>query len=468
MNNSIIKKSFIKQFAQKILEKKALVFLGSGINKEVGLPDWKELMQDLYEDLDIKNSEQNYIDYIDLAQFLIHSTNGRHDLITKILKKIDIDKDPGPNLLEICKLPVKEFWTTNYDNLIEKSMLKLNKKYKKIVTKNNFAFLEPYLTNIYKMHGDIENENKIIISRKDYDSYANENLFFWNKLTLELSYKSCVFVGTSFNDYNLNIILSKISTLLDKEEKPNHFIFFEKDKNEEIFKLQNYKSIDLFKRFNIKTIWLENWNELQNIFKEINNKIIENNIFISGTAIEFNNNFNKKEAKKFISELTYKLIERQFKIFSGYGIEIGDSVITGAMSKILENSELVSTDKLEVLPFPQFVNDENKKNEIWQKNREYMILNSNVVIFLFGNKKDKNSEKIIISNGMIDEEFKIAKQLGKKVIPIPITGYAAFKIFEKIEKEIENFPYLKKHIDTLKNTRDIDQIIKIIESVVEF
>jgi activator of 2-hydroxyglutaryl-CoA dehydratase len=55
-----------------------------------------------------------------------------------------------------------------------------------------------------------------------------------------------------------------------------------------------------------------------------------------------------------------------------------------------------------------------------------MIENSGFVIFLFGNKIENN--KVVISNGIIEEEFRLAKEKKKKIIPIGSTGYAARKI----------------------------------------
>jgi hypothetical protein len=105
------------------------------------------------------------------------------------------------------------------------------------------------------MHGDIQDEKSIIITRKDYDNYSKNNYFFLNKFSLDLSHKSCIFIGTSVNDFNLNKILSEVSLLVDEGDKPTHYIFFLKEKEE---KIQEYRTKELLNRFNIDTIFLNN------------------------------------------------------------------------------------------------------------------------------------------------------------------------------------------------------------------
>ena len=51
-----------------------------------------------------------------------------------------------------------------------------------------------------------------------------------------------------------------------------------------------------------------------------------------------------------------------------------------------------------------------------------MIAQAGVAIFIFGNKRV--DDKIVIADGMINE-FEIAKQKGKRIIPIGSTGGTA-------------------------------------------
>ena len=76
-----------------------------------------------------------------------------------------------------------------------------------------------------------------------------------------------------------------------------------------------------------------------------------------------------------------------------------------------------------------------------------MLSNCGIVIFIFGNKVVDGN--ILISDGMMDE-YAIAKEEGKLIIPVPHTGYAALKIWE--EEQLEALDKMKVHFDSIMAT----------------
>ena len=64
------------------------------------------------------------------------------------------------------------------------------------------------------------------------------------------------------------------------------------------------------------------------------------------------------------------------------------------------------------------------------------------------------------------EEFQIAKDAGKKIIPIGSTGGAAKQIFEEIKEHIKEFPYLETSLEGLEKEVDPDQLVKLVISIV--
>jgi hypothetical protein len=457
------KDKFINEYAKKILKNKAIVFLGSGINKEVGLPDWDELLTDFFEELDLKDiNKEIYIDNLDIAQFYLDKKDRKslHELLRKKLRAGEKTEEggtlkAGENLCEVAKLPVRDFWTTNYDNLLESALDDIDVKYNKIVSKNDFALINAARTNIYKMHGDIDNVESIVLTRTDYDEYQTKRLMFWEKFSIELCNKSCVFIGTSLNDYNLNLILGRIPKLIDLDESAEHYIFVKKSGNDLHTRYDDYRSNYLEKYFKIKTIFITEWNELKEIFAEVNAKVRKKNIFISGAfemvEFEYKELQNEEAARQFVIDLSYELIANDFKIINGFGLGVGPAVLEGAMTRIYED-KLVPSEFLEMVPFPYATKDKDRRERIYLENRKNMLEKAGQVIFLFGNKYDKD-KKIIYSNGML-EEYEVAKSLNKKLHPICGTGYCSKRIYELENENSSNYP---------KTMMDISGIIELLK-----
>ena len=71
---------------------------------------------------------------------------------------------------------------------------------------------------LYKMHGDKNNPNDAILIKDDYERYYKAHKQFLSALTGDLISKTFLFVGFSFQDPNLDYILSRIR--VDYEENP--------------------------------------------------------------------------------------------------------------------------------------------------------------------------------------------------------------------------------------------------------
>ena len=58
------------------------------------------------------------------------------------------------------------------------------------------------------MHGDKDSPDDVVLTKKDYQTYDIERNVFTKLLSVELIRKTFVFIGFSFNDPNLERILS--------------------------------------------------------------------------------------------------------------------------------------------------------------------------------------------------------------------------------------------------------------------
>ena len=94
-----------------------------------------------------------------------------------------------------------------------------------------------------------------------------------------------------------------------------------------------------------------------------------------------------------------------------------------------------------------------------------MINECNITVFAYG-KSPSLKNSVINSQGVI-EEYQIAKNQNKYMIPLGMTGFSSKIIFDDIKNNIVNFPYLERYINVLENERNIQVICKVILSIIE-
>ena len=297
---------------------------------------------------------------------------------------------------------------------------------------------------VYKMHGDVSNPDDAILTKEQYEQYHQTHEPFINTLTGELTTKTFLFIGFSFTDPNLDYVLSRLNFRFNKSKRQhyclvkNHIMGEQQNTDQATFEYNSRKQaliINDLKRYGIKSLLVDNYNDITSILTEIERRFKKKTIFIAGSA-ETYLPYNKLDSVNFIHTLSRKIIENNFRIVNGFGWGVGSSVINGALEPIYQNPLKYSESQLVLRPFPQFESGSKTLPELWEEYRHKMISLSGISIFLFGNK-DVNGA-IVDANGVI-REFEISKELGNLCIPIGCTGYAARIITEMIIENPNDF-----------------------------
>ena len=468
MNNEI--NAFINKYVKEIRNNNAAFFAGAGFSKESGYVDWKMLLSSIASDLGLEVEKEH--DLVALAQYCYNKYQNRGIINEVFFEEFSKQKEPTQNHKIIARLPIGVIWTTNYDDLIEKAFRDVQKI---VDVKSRNEHLSNTLANreciLYKMHGDKSNPNDAILIKDDYERYYKAHKQFLSALTGDLISKTFLFVGFSFQDPNLDYILSRIR--VDYEENPRqHYAVmksinrkdYASDADYDYAKRRNDLFLEDLKRYRISAIMIDDFSEITDILQEIERKLNSNNIFISGSAEEYGE-FAKEEAEELIKLLSKKLIKEGFNIISGFGVGVGSAVITGALEEIYMNNIRISNQRLLLRPFPQG----NDARRLWTQYREDMISRAGISIYLFGNKKQDGN--IVEANG-VEAEFNIALEAKHIVIPVGCTGYMAQKLwkqvnlniekyYDKVNNEIlEAFQHLNKK---MSNEEIVSNIVKLIE-----
>lgn len=472
--------SFIRKFGNAIAQGNAAVFGGAGLSRESGFVNWKELLHDFAADIRLDIDKET--DLISVAQYYKNEMGGnRNGLNQEIINQFT--KNVGNNLTLniLSELPISTYWTTNYDHLIEDTLEQ--KANLKVDCKRNEESLTINRPDsdviVYKIHGDIDEPNKAIITKDDYELFEKTHKLFTTALQADLISKTFIFIGYSFNDPNLWQILSRIRILLGENQR-EHFCFIkeinEKDynkykgkqkiKNHDDFlydKIHQELMIKDLKRYGIQAVLIDSYDDIPSILSKIKKNYITNRIFIAGSCRNYGT-WKKEKAYTFLSQLGYQLVKNGYHVSSGFVEGVGPQVINGALNAINEyNLNIEKTITIKPLPLiegsDKYMLASSKK--MFQNN---MIEKAGIIIFLFGNNYYDGELKI--SQGVL-HDFQRAQEQNKYLIPVGSTGYCAEYILSILENNIENYLYLKPYLKKLKSEKNPQKLVELIIAIIK-
>lgn len=461
---------FKREYTKAVSEGYAAIFAGAGLSRSSGYANWKELLRTIAKDIGLDIDKET--DLVAVAQYYKNEKGSRRDGINqKIINEFTKNAQQNANIEILTRLPISVYWTTNYDELIEDN-LKLNNRKPDIKTNqdslaNNFYDRDAV---VYKMHGDVRNPSEAVITKDDYETYNQKRALFTTALQGDLISKTFLFIGFSFEDPNLEYILSRIKVLLGENTR-THYCFLKKIviddyENDDEFKYamirQDLKVKDL-SRYGIEAVLLDDYCQITDILMEIENNCRLSNVFISGSAAVYGDNWSEKAAISFMHNLSKRLVGENYRVISGFGLGVGSVVINGALEEIMLSKYKHVDEHLCLRPFPQIQSGAKSLKELWEEYRQEMIEHSGIAVFIFGNKETQDG--VVLANGMI-REFEIAKEKQKYIIPIGSTGYAAKQILDEVEAAIGDYPYLLKYLEVLKTETDENKLISAVLDII--
>lgn len=474
MSTSVAK--FKQVVLRELRNNNLAIFAGAGLSRSSGYVNWKDLLSDIASELELDINRE--FDLVSIAQYH-YNENGRQTINEAILEEFERKAARNENMDILSRMSIDTYWTTNYDSIIEDALENHGKIVDKKINQNQMKNYKPNRdVVVYKMHGDKEFPDDAVITRDDYERYDKDRSFFTTQLKGELISKTFVFIGFSFEDPNLEQMLSKIRVDLLGNSPKNHYCFFRKVNRSDTQYLKKDGTIDEttfnfdkakqdlkikdLKRYGINTVLIDEYSDITKILKEIEQKNKVNKIFISGSAEEYGS-FSKDNAKYLMHNLSKALVANNHQIISGFGLGVGSFVINGTLEEIFQNKDKKINDFLTLRPFPQSESGGKSLKSLWTEYRREMIDDAGVVIFLFGNKLVNGD--IVSADGMM-EEYQIAKEKGKFIIPIGSTGYTAKQVYDEIKKESQEHWYLQDSLKVLENELDPEKIINEVKQII--
>lgn len=426
------KEHAIKKIVEALKQGNLAVFAGAGLSMPTGFVDWKGLLKPLADEIGIDISRET--DLISIAQFYFNHKGGNRSRISQeIVDRLGVSRKPTENHTLLAALPISKYWTTNYDNLIEKALEHAGKI---ADVKHDIGQISTTKTNrdaiVYKMHGDATMSQNAVLIKDDYERYSEDRAPFVTALSGDLVEQTFLFIGFSFADPNIDYILSRVRLHLHGNQREHYAIFknkargeHETDEDYSHNKARQDLIIADLKRFNIQAVMVEDYSEITEILRQVTKLLKSPKWFVSSSCSDFSP-WGEVLATQFMRTLGKILVDSDIHVHCGLGLGFGNAFLTGALEQVYLADNPRVEKHLTLRPFPQHIDDAGKRQEIWTKYREQMISGCGHAIFLFGNKKSNG--ETVVANGMM-EEFQICIDQGVVPLPIAATESASREIY---------------------------------------
>ena len=201
-----------------------VLFVGAGVSKNSGVPMWGELINKMKSELPVSVRYEN--DDLKLAQ-LYKDSRGEKEYLEMVMNTLCHNKViPNPIHKKILALNPVHIITTNYDDLIEQEIKNEYKQFAIVRSDKDMPNMT-YPNALIKMHGDYTLGN-IVLAENDYYNYPQTFALTRAFVQSLFASKLIVFVGFSFADINLKMILNDVKNILEDRMQPVYMLSLNK------------------------------------------------------------------------------------------------------------------------------------------------------------------------------------------------------------------------------------------------
>jgi len=432
---------FIERWAKSLEGGAAAVFIGAGLSRRAGYPDWRTLLADIAKELGLDIEAEH--DLAAVAQYSLNRAARKRNKLTRLIVDHFPPKADAPEPFRIlARLPVRHIWTTNYDKLAETAWAQEAKLLDVKSRNDDLGFDRSWAhATLYKMHGSVDHPTEVVIAKDDYELYRRERPGFLQVLTGQLVTKQMLFLGFSFTDPNLAHLFASIREAF-QDDGPEHYAIVRRPKKGsgpgakkrfETEKVRHALWVEDLQRYGIQCIEIDEYEEIDEILRAVELKLAGRSVFVSGSYPESAPNDDRRHIEEMARQIGREIARREKRLVSGFGLVVGSAAIAGALEIILAGPAPNLERGLLLRPFPQAIPKGMAKAVFHKRYRQAMVQQAGVSIFI-GGLKDTGKAAPVIADGVL-EEFKEAQAAGRIVVPIGATGGAAREIWKQLAKD---------------------------------
>jgi hypothetical protein len=211
----------------------AMLFVGSGVSQNLGLPSWEELIDQMASQLGydsaVFKAQGSFFELAEYYQIKKTSLGSLRSWMDRTWHTDESRVDSSRVHQAIINLNFPIIYTTNYDKWLEIAFTRGGKQIVKIANVGDFTSIRETATQIIKLHGDFEDDRSLVLTEASYF----ERLPFESPLDIKLRSdsigKTILFVGYGLSDPNIRYLLYKLHRLWAESpfaaERPKSYMF---------------------------------------------------------------------------------------------------------------------------------------------------------------------------------------------------------------------------------------------------
>lgn len=220
------------ELAELVKARKVTAFLGAGVSRAAGLPSWRELLDEIYDQAaeNLRPDERSEIrSYIDHGN-LIDAASALEDKLATNFQSV-VQRALGPGAMEAGSPPLlnalahlsdrlASIVTTNLDDVLERAL-----KWPAVHALQSGVNLTK---KIVKIHGTLDDPSSWVFTRSAYNRRYFGSAEYRDRLHAMYQEQTFMFVGYGMQDYELDTILSWMEGTYDRNF-PKHYFFIMED-----------------------------------------------------------------------------------------------------------------------------------------------------------------------------------------------------------------------------------------------
>ncbi|MBA1183518.1 SIR2 family protein [Stutzerimonas nitrititolerans] len=212
-----------------------ILFVGSGVSANIGLPPWRELIDEIATQLDYDPEVfDTYGNFLALAEYYrIRKGNIgplRSWMDREWHRDIEIRDSEIHRLIVQGRFPA--IYTTNYDRWLENAHDAHEVDYIKIANASDLVKAQTGVRQIVKFHGDFDDDDSIVLDETSYYERLQFETPLDIKLRADTLSKAVLFIGYSLSDTNIRLLFYKLSKMWNEREtkgvRPISYVFSHK------------------------------------------------------------------------------------------------------------------------------------------------------------------------------------------------------------------------------------------------
>ena len=233
-----------RELVEDIVDGKVTLFVGAGLSVDAGLPDWDTLIRPLADRLGIPGTVPlNHLDVV--SEYA--ATASRVRLVKHIQDETDTtDKNPTDNHRRLARLGIRNWITTNYDDLIERTLQQMGQRYNLVRQSIALPFIGPDAVILMQLHGTRQEPGSLVITREDYNLWPTNNPLVYQQAPVLSHRVYTAICGIQLEGSRFRACTGSCSSILGDMMRPSYGVFFDlRPSQVEELRQRNVRAINL-------------------------------------------------------------------------------------------------------------------------------------------------------------------------------------------------------------------------------